>query len=158
MKRKMRLNRDLIFLFSTTSFINGYVTETKTDNYEILNLKNELIRLSSTYRKMLSKIEPKAIQLLDEVDTELQEQASKPKTNRFMNIIDTDDNNDIVADGLFFCLYLLLEFENIKNKRIRLPIKLAAKIEIQKTDFTLEMKNARTIAKHLTNKIMEEYE
>ena len=158
MKRKTRLNRDLIFLFSTTSFINGYVTETKTDNYEILNLKNELIRLSSTYRKMLSKIEPKAIQLLDEVDTELQEQASKPKTNRFMNIIDTDDNNDIVADGLFFCLYLLLEFENIKNKRIRLPIKLAAKIEKQKIGFTLEMKNARTIAKHLTNKIMEEYE
>lgn len=52
MNRQLRLNRDLIFLFSATSFLNGYMKDSKIKTKELLNLQNKLIIKSAEYKNI----------------------------------------------------------------------------------------------------------
>lgn len=157
MNRQLRLNRDLIFLFSATSFLNGYMQDSKVKTKELLNLQNKLIIKSAEYKKYSKSVEQKGIKFFEETENELREIANQEVVKKFTEKIIFDEEQDIVADGLYFTLCLILEHGNLENKRLFLPYKEAKKLyEKINVDFTAN-KNSRIIAKHFTDKVMKEY-
>lgn len=145
------IEKELSFLFLATAFTNMYSKESKIKDIKIVNdLLQELGKKSRLFLSKAKRVTDQSIKVFEQCEVELRKQSQK----RFGKKAVADEEGNYNAHGLLFAVALILEHQELKNRKVFLPYKIAKDIY---KDFdginNVNVENSRILAKHYADKV-----
>ena len=146
--KDLQLKKELCFLFLSNAFAKMYIDETKIKSNLVKHFVfTELGKKSQVYKKEIDNIIEDSINIFNFIEFKEYRKRNKGVKNRFQKRLSFNEDGELEVHGLLFSVALILAHQNIKNRRIYLPYKIARDIY---HDFDNQrgnmFKNARLLA------------
>lgn len=118
--------KELSFMFMATAFTRLFIEGSKNKNALDMAeaLEKELMKKARLYFKKGKKVTAYAQTILTKCEDELK----VVKENKFRKKVAFNDEGDIEAHGLLLSVSLILEHQQLKNRKMFLPYRLAESI------------------------------
>jgi len=156
-----KLEKELAILFLATSFgkmhIEDVIENAKNKEQTILDLQQPiklLDNLTSIARLYSKKVDPLS-QMVVEMFSEIEKENNELKpVKRFEKKVRLDSDGDIIINGLLFCVSLVLEHREIKNRMLNPNYVIAKHIHsVYENENKKAFDNARVLCKKFADKI-----
>ena len=123
-----KLKKELYFLFLAQSFGQLYLEESKIQSDKIEYFVSvELRKKIQLFKNHFVFLIEDSFDIFNHIEEKEYKKRNKPLKNRFQKRLIFEDRN-IAVQGLLFCVSLILEHKNIKNKKLHLPYAKAQEI------------------------------
>ena len=156
-----KLEKELSLLFLATSFgkmhIEDVIENAENKEQTILDLQlpikllDNLTNIARLYSKKVDPLSQMVVEIFSEIEKENNE--LKP-VKRFEKKVRLDSEGDIIINGLLFCVSLVLEHREIKNRMLNPNYVIAKHIHsIYESENKKAFDNARVLCKKFADKI-----
>ena len=127
--KDIQLKKELCFLFLSNAFAKMYLDGTTKSYPKVEHLAFvELGKKSKVYGKQINNILEDSFKAFDFIEKQELKKVNKGVKHRFQKRLSFNENQELEVHGLLFCVALILEHKEIKNKKIFLPYKTAQNI------------------------------
>ena len=156
-----KLEKELSLLFLATSFgkmhIEDVIENAENKEQTILDLQlpiKLLDNLTNIARLYSKKVDP-LFQMVVEIFSEIEKENNELKpVKRFEKKVRLDSEGDIIINGLLFCVSLVLEHREIKNRMLNPNYIIAKHIHsVYESENKKAFDNARVLCKKFADKI-----
>jgi len=156
-----KLEKELSLLFLATSFgkmhIEDVIENAENKEQTILDLQlpiKLLDNLTNIARLYSKKVDP-LFQMVVEIFSEIEKENNELKpVKRFEKKVRLDSEGDIIINGLLFCVSLVLEHREIKNRVLNPNYVIAKHIHsVYESENKKAFDNARVLCKKFADKI-----
>lgn len=156
-----KLEKELSLLFLATSFgkmhIEDVIENEENKEQTILDLQlpikllDNLTNIARLYSKKVNPLSQMVVEIFSEIEKENNE--LKP-VKRFEKKVRLDSEGDIIINGLLFCVSLVLEHREIKNRMLNPNYVIAKHIHsVYESENKKAFDNARVLCKKFADKI-----
>lgn len=156
-----KLEKELSLLFLATSFGKIHIEdvienkENKEQALIELQLPNKLLDNLTSIAKLYSKKVDSLVEISIDIINEIEKENNELKpVKRFEKKVRLDSEGDIIINGLLFCVSLVLEHREIKNRMLNPNYVIAKHIHsVYESENKKAFDNARVLCKKFADKI-----